>query len=156
MILDLVSIINFPHPFTCIFQRTNFDITNGSFCLPNRSLYRGLTVLAFKDSYKFFFRDKQEELICQAGIDRYHPLITNTNERICTCGAIIETKVLDPSPHICWDLVDFNRYQLINECCAQMLECGTITIMEAKFILWSLKENGEYRLNFYNFYFNKV
>ena len=113
-------------------------------------------ILAFKDSYKFFIRDKQEELICQAGIDRYHPLITNPNERICTCGAIIETKVLDPSPHICWDLVDFNRYQLINECCAQMLECGTITIMEAKFILWSLKENGEYRLNFYNFYFNKV
>ena len=113
-------------------------------------------ILAFKDNYKFFIRDKQEELICQAGIDRYHPLITNTNERICTCGAIIETKVLDPSPHICWDLVDFNRYQLINECCAQMLECGTITIMEAKFILWSLKENGEYRLNFYNFYFNKV
>ena len=112
-------------------------------------------ILAFKDNYKFFIRDKQE-LICQAGIDRYDPLITNKREHICICDAIIEPKVLDPSPHICWDLLDFNRYQLINECCAQMLECGTITIMEAKFILWSLKENGEYRLDFNNFFFNKV
>ena len=113
-------------------------------------------ILAFKDNYKFFIRNKQEELIGQAGIDRYHPLITNTRESICRCGAIVETKVLDPCPHICWDLLDFNKYELINECCAQMLESGTLTIMEAKFILWSFKENGEYRLNFYNFYFNKV
>ena len=113
-------------------------------------------IQAFKDNYKFFISEKQEELICQASIDRYDPLITNKREHICICGAIIEPKVLDPTSHICWDLLDFNRYQLINECCAQMLECGTITIMEAKFILWSLKENGEYRLNFYNFYFNKV
>ena len=45
MVSGLVSYKNFPHPFPCIFYRTNFDITNGTFCHPNRSLYRGLTVI---------------------------------------------------------------------------------------------------------------
>ena len=51
----LVSYKNCPHPFPCIFYRTNFDITNGTFCLPNRSLYRGLTVYVITNRTRQFF-----------------------------------------------------------------------------------------------------
>ena len=103
----------------------------------------------FKLFYSYFLKEKQEDLMCEAAADKFffnsHYLKKYLN--ICNwCGAVIQDVVINVKPHVCWDLLEFNKYQLIYECCALMLEKGKISLEEIKFIIWSLNENGEYKL----------
>jgi len=108
-----------------------------------------LLIVDFKLFYAYFLKEKQEDLMCEAAADKFfinsHYLKKYFN--ICKwCGAVIQDFAINVKPHVCWDLLEFNKYQLIYECCALMLEKQKISLEEIKFIIWSLNENGEYKL----------
>ena len=83
----------------------------------------------FKLFYSYFLKERQEDLMCEAAADKFffnsHYLKKYLN--ICNwCGAVIQDAVFNVKPHVCWDLLEFNKYQLIYECCALMLEKGKV------------------------------
>jgi hypothetical protein len=106
----------------------------------------------FKKIHRDFAQERIDDLICELGHDQY--LKTNKNIKplgllnFCKyCGAAIINQIeIKVKPHICWYKVNLEKFQFKNECVALLLDNQSITVEDAKFLIWSLNENGSYKI----------
>ena len=115
-------------------------------------------VAAFKKFHIDFAKEKVHDLVCELGYDLYLKSIKKITPMylltFCeSCGAAVIDKIhINVKPHVCWDKVDLEKFQFRYECIALLLEQKKITIEEAKFLVWSIEENGTFKLNFKKFF----
>ena len=116
------------------------------------------TVLeTFKKFHNDFAKEKADDLVCELGYDQYLKSIKNVKPLglliFCKdCGAALIDRIqIIVKPHICWNKVNLGKFQFRYECIAILLENKTITIEDAKFLVWSIEENGTCKLNCHKF-----